>query len=47
MDAYANCFVKRERPSRTLSPSDAPPAPPKGLRLSKLAEDGNDDGEDC
>ena len=47
VDAYANCFVKRERPSRTLSPSDAPPAPPKGLRLAKLAEDDNDDGEDC
>ena len=47
VDAYANCFVKRERPSRTLSPSDAPPAPPKGLRLSTLAEDGNDGGEDC
>lgn len=35
VDVYANCFVKRERPSRTLTPSTPPEAPPPGLRLSQ------------
>jgi hypothetical protein len=42
VDAYANCFVQRDRPSRTLSPSAQPPPPPGGLRLSSLVEDDND-----
>lgn len=33
VDAYANCFVKRDRPSATLSASTPPDAPPPGLRL--------------
>lgn len=38
VDLYANCFVKRDRPSRTLTPSAPPEAPPAGLRLSELAQ---------
>ena len=45
VDAYANCFVKRDRPSRTLSPSDAAPPPPAGLKLSGLSP-APDDGDD-
>lgn len=41
VDAYANCFIKRNRPSRTLA-TDAPPkAPPKGLDLAKLNKKGD------
>jgi hypothetical protein len=29
LDAYANCFVKRQRPSHTLQPDTPPPEPPK------------------
>lgn len=36
VDLYANCFVKRERPSRTLAPSTEAAPPPAGLRLSDL-----------
>lgn len=45
VDAYANCFVKRDRPSRTLSASDAAAPPPAGLKLSGLtpASDVGDD----
>jgi putative transposase len=39
VDLYANCFVKRDRPSRTLCASTPPEAPPAGLRLSQLAPD--------
>lgn len=39
VDVYANCFVKRERPSRTLTASSAAPPPPAGLRLSELGDD--------
>ncbi len=39
VDAYANCFVKRNRPSRTLT-SDAPAdTPPPGLPLRSLDRD--------
>lgn len=37
VDLYANCFVKRNRPSRTLAPSAAAPPPPAGLLLAALA----------
>lgn len=38
LDAYANCFVRRNRPSRTLqADSKAPPPRPSGLMLRKLA----------
>lgn len=40
VNAYANCFVRRERPSRTLSSSTPPEAPPAGLRLSELGKEG-------
>ena len=36
VDLYANCFVRRERPSRTLITSDPPRPPRAGLRLSEL-----------
>lgn len=36
VNVYANCFVKRDRPSRTLTASAAAPPPPTGLRLSDL-----------
>jgi hypothetical protein len=37
VDLYANCFVKRVRPSWTLAP-DTPPEPPqRGLPLRRLA----------
>ena len=43
VETYANCFVKRERPSRTLSadaPATQPPA--SALRLRELASDSAD-----
>ena len=36
VDAYANCFVKRLRPSRTALPDTPPPEPPAGLKLHGL-----------
>jgi transposase InsO family protein len=44
VDVYANCFVRRDRPSRTLVPDTAAPPPPAGLRLAELA--GNPDDEE-
>ncbi|MFZ0791223.1 MAG: DDE-type integrase/transposase/recombinase [Chromatiaceae bacterium] len=45
VETYANCFVKRERPSRTLSADGPAPQPPaSALRLRELASD-TDDGE--
>jgi putative transposase len=39
VDAYANCFVRRDHGSKLLEPS-SPPAPPQaGLRLRDLDED--------
>lgn len=38
LDTYANCFVRRHRPSRSLEPNAPAPAPrPSGLALRKLA----------
>ena len=38
VDLYANCFVKRQRPSRTLDPDPPAPEPAKrGLALRRLA----------
>jgi transposase InsO family protein len=46
VETYANCFVKRERPSRTLSVEGPAPEPPaSALRLRELASD-TDDGEE-
>ncbi len=40
VETYANCFVKRERPSRTLAADGPAPAPPaSALRLRELARD--------
>jgi len=40
VDLYANCFVKRDRPSRTLSPDTAAPQPtPSALALRRLTDD--------
>jgi len=36
VDLYANCFVKRQRPSWTLSPDAPAPQPPSGLKLRDL-----------
>jgi transposase InsO family protein len=45
VETYANCFVKRERPSRTLTVDGPAPQPPaSALRLRELATD-SDDGE--
>ncbi len=43
VDLYANCFVKRDRPGRSLQASTPPSAPAPGLTLSNLS--GNDDPE--
>jgi putative transposase len=43
VDVYANCFVKRDRPSRRLEASAPPDAPPPGLRYSGLLRDGKEE----
>jgi len=46
LDAYANCFVRRNRPARTLQPDAKAPAPrPSALTLRKLAPRHNPDEE--
>ncbi len=40
VDAYANCFVKRDRASEALTPSTPPDAPPPGLRLRDFDKKG-------
>jgi len=45
VEPYANCFVKRERPSRTLAVAGPPPAPPaSALRLRELPGDSEEEG---
>ncbi len=40
VDLYANCFVKRQRPSRNLAPQSPPREPtPSALQLRHLAKD--------
>mgnify|MGYP003339300493 FL=1 len=49
LDAYANCFVKRHRPSWNLVPDGPAPEPKAGLALRDLkrrAKRGSD-GEEC
>jgi transposase InsO family protein len=47
VETYANCFVKRERPSRTLSTDGPAPQPPaSALRLRELPTDAPRQGED-
>ncbi len=43
VEPYANCFVKRERPSRTLAVEGPAPEPPaSALRLRELARDSEE-----
>jgi hypothetical protein len=45
VDLYANCFVRRERPSRTLNPDTPAPQPaPSALALRQLT-DPDDTGQ--
>lgn len=47
VQTYANCFVKRERPSRTLSADGPAPQPPaSALRLRELPTDTSGEGEE-
>jgi transposase InsO family protein len=49
LDAYANCFVKRQRPSHTLEPDTPPPEPPKSrlaLRDLQRRDDENKSNAD-
>jgi transposase InsO family protein len=39
VQTYANCFVKRHRPSRTLEANGPAPKPPAGLKLRTLNND--------
>ena len=46
VQTYANCFVKRERPARTLAVDGPAPQPPaSALRLRELATDTSGEGE--
>ena len=48
VQTYANCFVKRERPSWTLSADGpAPQPPPSALRLRELPDQDAPDREEC
>ncbi len=43
VETYANCFVKRERPSRTLTADGPAPQPPaSALHLRELATEGEE-----
>jgi transposase InsO family protein len=44
VDAYANCFVKRDHASKTLQPACAPETPPAGLRLRDFDGDESKQG---
>jgi transposase InsO family protein len=46
LDAYANAFVRRHRPSWNLQPDTPPPPPPAGLALRRLRRDDNDTAQD-
>jgi len=46
LEPYANCFVKRNRPARTLSVEGPAPEPPaSALRLRELPDPANERGE--
>jgi hypothetical protein len=46
VQTYANCFVKRERPSRTLAADGPAPQPPaSAVRLRELPADTAGEGE--
>lgn len=44
VDAYANCFVKRDHTTKVLHASRAPEPPPEGLRLRDFDGDGEKKG---
>ena len=44
VDAYANCFVKRDHATKSLSPSRTPETPPEGLRLRDFDGDKSKGG---
>ena len=46
LDAYANCFVRRHRPSWTLQPDAPPPEPAPKLALRNLRRRGDDDEQE-
>ena len=39
VDAYANCFVRRDHGTKALTPTQPATAPPAGLALRDLDED--------
>lgn len=39
VDAYANCFVKRDHTTKAVVPQDAPAAPTQALRMSDLNDE--------
>ena len=39
VDVYANCFVKRDRPSFKLQPAQSPSEQPEGLRMRELRDE--------
>jgi transposase InsO family protein len=41
VDAYANCFIKRNRPSRTLDADSPPNTPRPGLNLASLDKEND------
>ena len=43
VETYANCFVKRNRPSRTLDVEGPTPEPPPGLKLRALPNEPQED----
>lgn len=43
VQTYANCFVKRNRPSRNLETEEPAPAPPAGLSLRALNDEPGED----
>nr|VFK66043.1 MAG: Mu transposase, C-terminal [Candidatus Kentron sp. TUN] len=44
VEPYANCFIKRNRPSRTLQADTSAPEPsPSGLKLRDLPVDNQED----
>jgi transposase InsO family protein len=46
LDAYANCFVKRQRPSWNLEPDAPAPEPTPGLALRNLRRRDDDDAQE-
>ena len=43
VQTYANCFVKRNRPSWTLNVDGPAPEPPSGLKLRTLPDAGEEE----